>query len=343
MKLRLLVLPAAAALAGIAPLNGQETAPSAPAAEEDGGTVLGTEEDRWARMTVPVNIGSQGPFPFVVDTGAERTSIAQELARDLRLSLGNRARLHSMTEVSQIQTVLIPALEVGGRSVRGIHAPALQRRYIGAEGILGVDSLQSQRVSFDFLRQQMTVTNSRRREESWPADTIVVTARNRLGHLVLVDASVDGQKVWVILDTGAQTTVANNVLRRKLEAKGRLRTTVPVLLQSVTGGHMLADQTTVKRIRLGGIDINDMPVAFADVHPFTKLGLTDRPALLLGMDALRLFDRVSVDFPNRRVRLLGGSRSQLIGTRLAAAHLKSFPASAGEGDRAKHGGGVLRP
>jgi hypothetical protein len=75
----------------------------------------------------------------------------------------------------------------------------------------------------------------------------------------------------------------------------------------------------VKRIRLGGIDINDMPVAFADVHPFAKLGLTDKPAVLLGMDALRLFDRVSVDFPNRRVRLLGGSRSQLEGARFANA------------------------
>ncbi|HEX8380150.1 MAG TPA: retroviral-like aspartic protease family protein [Allosphingosinicella sp.] len=329
MKLRLLVPPlAAAALAASAPLSGQAPAPPPPQGPEEEGVVLGTDQDRWARMTVPVTIGDSGPYDFVVDTGAERTAIAAELARDLRLGLGRRARLHSMTEVSQIQTVLIPALEVGGRNVRDIHAPALQRRHIGAEGILGVDSLQSQRVSFDFVREQMTVTNSRRREESWPSGPLVVTARNRLGHLVLVDASVDGQKVWVILDTGAQTTVANNVLRRKLEAKGRLRRPTSILLQSVTGGQMLADQTIVKRIRLGGIDINDMPVAFADVHPFSKLGLSDRPALLLGMDALRLFDRVSVDFPNRRVRLLSGSRSQLEGSRFAAEQ-PVIPAKAG--------------
>ncbi|MEA3053243.1 MAG: hypothetical protein QOG72_2146 [Sphingomonadales bacterium] len=321
MKLRLLILPVAvAASAGVAPLSGQERPqPPSPAAQEEEGVVLGTGEDRWARMTVPVEIGESGPYPFIVDTGAERTSIAEELAHDLRLGLGRRARLHSMTEVSQIQTVVIPTLRVGGRNVRDINAPALERRYIGAEGILGVDSLQTQRVSFDFLRQEMTVTNSHRPEEHWPSDTIVVTARNRLGHLVLVDASVDGQKVWVILDTGAQTTVGNNVLRRKLEQKHRLPTTWPVVLQSVTGGRTTADQTVVKRIRLGGIDINDMPIAFADVHPFIKLGLTDRPALLLGMDALHLFDRVSVDFPNRRVRLLGRSTSERAGTSFAAA------------------------
>jgi predicted aspartyl protease len=319
MKLRLLVLPVAAlAFAGMAPLSGQGQ-PAPAGAQEEPGTVLGTEEDRWARMTVPVNIGASGPYPFIVDTGAERTSISEELAHDLRLGLGRRARLHSMTEVSQIQTVLIPALEVGGRSVRDINAPALERRYIGAEGILGVDSLQTQRVSFDFARQQMTVTNGRRDEERWPSDTIVVTARNRLGHLVLVDASVDGQKVWVILDTGAQTTVANNVLRRKLEKRGRLPTTWPIVLQSVTGGRITADQTVVKTIRLGGIDINNMPIAFADVHPFTKLGLTHKPALLLGMDALRLFERVSVDFPNRRVRLLGPATSERSGALFAAA------------------------
>ena len=41
-----------------------------------------------------------------------------------------------------------------------------------------------------------------------------------------------------------------------------------------------------------------------------RLRLLDRPAVLLGMDALRLFRRVSVDFANRRVRLLLPDSSQ---------------------------------
>lgn len=322
MKLRLVALPIAAALAGSSPLSGQTqiAAPApapAPASAAEDGTVLGYGEDRYERMTVPVSIGGHGPYRFIVDTGAERTSIAEELAGDLKLGLGTRARLHSMTEVSRIQTVLIPALEVGGRNIFGINAPALERRNIGAEGILGVDTLQTQRVSFDFARQEMTLTNSHKREEIWPDNTIVVTAKNRLGYLVMVDASVDGQKVWVILDTGAQTTVANSVLRRKLERRGKLLPTWPIELQSVTGGRMAADQSMVRKIRLGGVDINNMPVAFADVHPFQKLGLMNRPALLLGMDALRLFERVSVDFPNRRVRLLPAGSAEREGAQMA--------------------------
>ncbi|HEX8622455.1 MAG TPA: retroviral-like aspartic protease family protein [Allosphingosinicella sp.] len=316
MKLGLAALPILAALAGAPPLAGQPQT-AAAIVPDSAATVLDLEPDRSDRMTVPVSIGGRGPYAFIVDTGAERTSIAEELAQDLRLGHGARARLHSMTEVSRIQTVLIPALEVGGRSIRGINAPALERRHIGAEGILGVDSLQTQRVSFDFARRQMTVSLSRKREEAWPDDTIVITARNRMGHLVMVDAAVDGEKVWVILDTGAETTVANSVLRRKLEKRGKALATWPIELQSVTGGRMPADQSMMRKIRLGGVDINNMPVAFADVHPFRKLGLTRRPALLLGMDALRLFERVSVDFPNRRVRLLPAGSAERAGAQWA--------------------------
>ena len=42
--------------------------------------------------------------------------------------------------------------------------------------------------------------------------------------------------------------------------------------------------------------LTNLPVAFADVQPFRKFGVENKPALLLGMDGLKLFDRVSIDF-----------------------------------------------
>ena len=46
-----------------------------------------------------------------------------------------------------------------------------------------------------------------------------------------------------------------------------------------------------------------MPIAFADALPFKRFGLTDTPALMLGMDTLKLFRRVQIDFANREIRL----------------------------------------
>ncbi|HEX8670006.1 MAG TPA: retroviral-like aspartic protease family protein [Allosphingosinicella sp.] len=309
-----------AAAAPAAPAPDQSVPAPAPAAEGEDGVVLGYDSDRFERMTVPVSIDGKGPFRFIVDTGAERTVIAREVAENLDLDSAGPVRMHSMTEVSDIDTVAISDLDVGGKRVSAINAPALEQRHLGADGMLGVDSLQSQRVSFDFQREQMTVSASRKKAEYWPPDTIVVTAKNRFGRLVLIDASVEGQKVWVIIDTGSQATIGNLALRRKLEKRHRLRELKPVELLSVTGGRMMANQTLIHRIRLGDVDIEQLPVAFADAHPFRKLDLLDRPALLLGMDALRLFERVSVDFPNRRVRLLATPRA-VIGPppRMAAA------------------------
>ncbi|MFL6858753.1 MAG: retroviral-like aspartic protease family protein, partial [Allosphingosinicella sp.] len=308
----------AAASIGAAPPAAPPAVPLAPAAGDDG-VSLALGEDRNERMTVPVSIGATGPYAFIVDTGAERTVISEQLAARLGLGAAGKARVHSMTEVSDIETFTIPSLQVGGRQVRDIRAPGMDRHNLGAEGMLGVDSLQQQRVSFDFDRDVMTVVPSRRSEDRWVDGAIVVTAKSRLGHLVLVDASVDGEKVWVIVDTGSQVTIGNTALRHKLERRGKMKLLDPVQLLSVTGGRASADESVVKHIRLGGVDIYDMPVAFSDVHPFKKLGLTDRPALLLGMDALKLFERVSVDFANRRVRLLARSHGERAPTSRMAA------------------------
>lgn len=293
------------ALALSAPLRGQQQPadPAPPAAQAGSETIDYRVVE--TRMTVPVSIGAHGPFPFIVDTGSERTVVSQELARDLALGPGRTATVHSMTEVSQVPTVLVPALRVGQRTMNDdIHAPALQRTHLGALGILGVDTLQEQRVVFDFKRREMTVMPSRASAGRWPEGTIVVTARSRFGRLMLVDAAVDGERVYVIIDTGAQVTVGNNALRRALERRSRLGPTGQVRMISVTGGQFTAEYTLARRIRIGGADIVNLPIAFADVHPFAALELLDRPALLLGMDALQLFERVSVDFANRRVRLL---------------------------------------
>ena len=287
-------------------------APTAPPPQIEITETLDLRIDRTERMTVPVSISGRGPYSFIVDTGSERTVIARELAERLGLDAGRTATVHSMTETSRIDTVVIPALEVGQRTISDIHAPALSRSNLGAEGMLGVDSLSSQRVDFDFLRQEMRVSAAQRApERPWPRDTIVVTARSRYGHLMITDAEFDGESIVVIIDTGAQVTVGNRALQRRLRRARRLGPLRPVELISVTGGRIAAEYTSAERIQVGGAEIRDLPVAFADVHPFRQLRLNGRPAILLGMDALQLFDRVSIDFANRRVRLLVRDTSEL--------------------------------
>ena len=96
--------------------------------------------------------------------------------------------------------------------------------------------------------------------------------------------------------------MGNPALRAKVER--RKAALQPISLMSVTGTYLKADYTQVRRVTLGAIELADIPVAFADALPFKRFGLADKPALLLGMDTLKLFRRVSIDFANREIRFL---------------------------------------
>lgn len=283
----------------------QGAAAPAPAPDSaDAGHSLQYGEDNYERMTVPVEIGGQGPYPFVVDTGAERTVISRELAHELRLAPSGQAQLHSMTGSSAVDTVMIPVLGISAGSVRNIRAPALARSDLGATGLLGIDSLRNNQLLLDFRQQTMTIRPASAKRERLDPDEIVVTAKSKFGQLILADAEANGHRIAVIIDTGSQISIGNSALRRKILGK-KPRTPPPqVEVISVTGGRLIADYTRIDKIKIGGVTMTDMPIAFVDAHPFAKFGLTNKPALMLGMNGLKAFDRVAVDFANRKVRFL---------------------------------------
>lgn len=305
----LVAVPIAAALAQPQPVP---TPPPSPVAQHELQQNPAEQLDfvsEGLRMTVPVTIGPAGPYRFIVDTGAERTVIARELAAKLGLVPGKSVHVTAMAGSAQFGTVVIPDLQIGSPgggarlSTRGIEAPALVARNLGAAGLVGIDTLQGHAVTIDFAAQTMTVIPStkRLRKERFGPDDIVIRARNLLGQLVVTDASYRGRTVRVVIDTGADTSMGNLALRRLAAPSSSAVTAVSVL--SVTGASLQAEQALLDRVHFGDISFANLQVAFVDAAPFARLGLHDRPALLLGMDALRLFGRVRIDFANRELRL----------------------------------------
>lgn len=260
--------------------------------------------DATRRMAVDVTVGGQGPFSFLVDTGAERTVIARELAARLGLAEGEKLRLATIGSATTVASYRVAALRMTDLSMNPFDAPAFAGRHIGAAGLIGVDMLENRRILIDFRKETMAIRDSKRRARPiiTDDDAIVVTARNSAGRLILSGARIDGRRVDVIVDTGAQTSVGNLALQRLVASRRANRFPFfPTTLNAVSGEEVPATRTAIRRIVIEGLDINDLPVSFADSQAFRALGLADRPALLLGMDSLSLFDRVEIDFPNKRV------------------------------------------
>ena len=280
-----------------------QSVPAAPAAEA---SIAPTAEEVHAfadtdtRMTLPVRIGESGPYNFIVDTGSERSVISRELANSLGLLPGRNVRISAIASRAIAATVIIPSIAVGSLGGVGIEAPALDRQNIGAPGLLGLDTLQGRVLTIDFDRNEMSVApaiKGKKVKEKTNDDEIVIQAKSVLGQLVLTDAFYRGHRVRVVLDTGSSVSVGNLAFR-KLVAPANLS---PVSLLSVTGARLLANYTFVPQIKVGTIAFDNLPMAFADAPVFTRLGLVKRPAMLLGMDALRMFRRVEIDFANRRI------------------------------------------
>jgi len=246
-------------------------------------------------MTVPVGIAGQGPFPFIIDTGAERSVVSRELAAKLKLDPGAEARVFDFAGNSAVETAKIPHLSAGKLETGAIEAPMLMMANIGAPGMLGIDALQGRKIILDFDRKQMTLVPAKRHA----GGDIVVRAESRVGQLIVTKASFEGRPIAVIIDTGSWLSIGNSAMRALTKQAPRNYGQVEV--KSVTGRTFEADYVSVNDVKIGDIQIDQFGMSFADVPPFARFGLSDTPALILGMSSLQLFRRVEIDFVNREI------------------------------------------
>ena len=136
--------------------------------------------------------------------------------------------------------------------------------------------------------------------------------------MIVTDAIANGQSLTVVLDTGSQVSIGNRALRAKLLRNNLVDVAHQVELESVTGQKIIGEYMIVRKLEIGGINLTNLAIVFADAHTFKQLKLNDKPALLLGMNAIRAFKKVSIDFANKKFRVMLPEESSL-DVRFAAA------------------------
>ncbi len=259
-------------------------------------------QDFRERMTVPVNIEQSGPFDFIIDTASQRTILSKEIAGNLNLEIEDTVNVVALAGNTTVNTVYVPELTLGQRSYGGLISPTFRATNIGADGVLGLDSLQGQRILFDFITKKISVEDTTTKMKSRSRREIVVTARRRSGQLIFTNAVISGIKVNVIIDTGGETSIGNKALQRRLRM--RSSSLQQIKLIDVTGKSVDADYGIAQNLEIGRARFGQIPIAFSDIEPFRALKLDKKPALFLGMNALRTFDRVAIDFANRKIYFL---------------------------------------
>src|SRR5271165_2136780 len=151
----------ARARAASAPLGAVGSA-SAVAPDENAARI-NAATDAANHLMVDVHINGHGPYHFVVDTGADRTILASEVAGELGLSHGDNVMLRGVVRAVLTETVSIRTMTFGSITKKRLLVPTLSRSLLDADGYLGLDFLDGHRVTFDFQKHLLQVSEPRSR------------------------------------------------------------------------------------------------------------------------------------------------------------------------------------
>lgn len=296
---------AAASLAFASTARAQDTtaATTPDQTSPDSGSVA-TKTDDASHLTIDVRINGQGPFRFVVDTGSEQTAIADNVATALGLALGEPVQVDGIARRIPAQTAPVSELTFGPFKHKNLRLPVLPREYLFADGYLGLDVIDGSRVTFDFRHQELRIERATLPPLQIDNFNITrVTVYGSSGRLRAGDCVVDGIRASAFLDSGAEVSVGNMALQQALKKRNpALPNLGAVTLTGVTGGQISGDIVPIKQIKLQDLRFTDCTLVIADVPNFGTWSLERAPALLIGMDFLRQFANVSIDYRSKEIR-----------------------------------------
>jgi predicted aspartyl protease len=234
-----------------------------------------TRLDRIGRVMTQVMVNGKGPFRFVIDTGASRSTLSPHLAKALGLkhSVGRNVMLNGVTGFAEVPTVAVQSIEIGGLKFENQDLPVIFTSIMGnADGILGVAGFADQRIDVDFKRDRVTVLESNGRRPHY--SMVTARAQRDANGLMILDVRVGRRiKAKAVVDTGAERTLGNLTLQNAMNKGKRSRQQVSAVVHGATPDIADGDVQEIKEARIGDLTLTNLEVIFADFHVFKLWGL----------------------------------------------------------------------
>jgi predicted aspartyl protease len=269
------------------------------------GNTLAAHTDIGRRMTVSVLVNGRGAYQFVVDTGADRSIIAEDIAQALNLTRGGTVLLNGLVRQVASSTVEVQSLSIGSITRTDLSLPILPRTLLQGDGYLGLDVLADSRVTFDFARHtvELGIPHSPLRSLLGWFNDVRVRSGGHLGHLRAAGCRVDDVPATAFVDTGAEVSAGNRALLEALTGlHGGYSEMGMLRLTGVTGGAILGHVVSTSVIHIQDLKFTAGNLVIADLPVFDIWGLGKEPALLIGMNYLRQLARMSIDYRFKEIR-----------------------------------------
>jgi len=257
-----------------------------------------TTQDAVGRAVALISINGQGPFRFIIDTGANRSVLSRGLAARLGLAPAGEGVVHSIDGAEPAKLVNIESLAFGALHLSSGDTPVLDGPMLdGAHGLLGVDGMAGRLLHVDFTKHCVEIYENAVQlpMEQWQS----VPARMRFGTMLMVPGKIAGVQVNVLIDTGSDISLANEQFRESLRGVAA-RTIEYHGDHAFTFGRPIVLEQSVwtPSLRLGRTLVEGVKAYIGDFHIFDVWGLQNEPTLLIGMDVLARSREMAIDYEN---------------------------------------------
>lgn len=255
-----------------------------------------TAKDSAGRAVALIHINGQGPFRFIIDTGANRSVLSKALADRLGLAHSGEGVVHSIDGAEPAMLVNVDSLSFGPLRLSRGDTPVLDSPMLdGEHGLLGADGMAGRLLHVDFTKRCVEIyeSDAQLSLKGW----LSAPARIRFGSMLLVPGEIMGVHVNVLIDTGSNISLGNRKFREVLRV-------VATRSIQVHNGHaftfgrpiVFTEVVWTPSLRLGRTVVESVNAYIGDFHVFDVWGLKDEPTLIIGMDVLARSREMVVDY-----------------------------------------------
>lgn len=228
--------------------------PAVPLAVDDRGGIV-----------VDVRVNGDGPFRFLLDTGASRSIVSDELARHLGAPVVAKSEVVTSAGSTMHLVVRLASVELPFARATAIVAPVIPAARLamlgrGVRGLLGQDFLSAFNYTLDYRRGRLT----------WD-EALTCNARGAVpmiaadGRFVMALEDGDGAPLRLVPDSGAEVPVLfrPSLARRasRPSVEGRAPAVAPVaavMLTGTSGGGTRAQATAIDTLRVGTVTLRNL-------------------------------------------------------------------------------------
>jgi hypothetical protein len=275
---------------------------------------------RMGFVVVPVHLDGAG-FELIFDSGGGNgvllTATAAKRLQKTKARRVGQALVRGASGSEVTTQYKAGTMKLGGLTLGAVPVDTVSDKPGLGDGILGGPAFDDYAVTIDFAMKELILRRGRTARAPKPAPGNYVVAQNfryRGGKVLLPLRAENGEKIWSIVDSGSSVDMYSLRLATLLSAdlpKDRVvESTQPIAVGVGTTETSVRFRTFPKQMTLAyGHEGNNgtfyqpasVGLSILDTQISPAMGI--EIGFLLGMPALRLYERVTFDYPRRLLTL----------------------------------------